>query len=62
MKRKIPKAAWEAPESETREMLTSGQYPAGVVVVTEFEDQTYWGWGGRTAASTTTSAAPPDAG
>lgn len=45
MKREIPKSAWDEEESETGTKLTAGEYPAGVVVVTEFEDQTYWGWG-----------------
>ena len=45
MKRKVPKQAWKEPETETRSHLRSGRYSAGVVVVTEFEDQTYWGWG-----------------
>lgn len=45
MKRSVPDEAWSAPSSETRRKLVAGEYPAGVVVVTEFEDQTYWGWG-----------------
>jgi len=45
MKREIPESAWDEPDAETRTKLTSGEYPAGVVVVTAFEDQTYWGWG-----------------
>ena len=45
MRRSIPEDAWDEPDAETRAKLTAGDYPAGVVVVTEFEDQTYWGWG-----------------
>lgn len=45
MRSRIPRDAWEESESATREKLTTGEYPAGVVVVTEFEDQVYWGWG-----------------
>jgi len=45
VRRSIPEDAWDEPDAETRAKLTAGDYPAGVVVVTEFEDQTYWGWG-----------------
>lgn len=45
MRRSLPGSAWDEDDSETREKLGSGDYPAGVVIVTEFEHQTYWGWG-----------------